>query len=437
MTDNSAPPRATRRQVLGMAGLAAAAPILGAGPIAPASASAARTAASAPIAESGAWCWFGDPRAIHVDGRTYVSYITRAGEIACSVYDHADGQLSTSVLQTGFQIDDHNNPSIVRRPDGHLVVFWTEHGHNDAPIYYRRSVAPDDASDWEPRKEMRQNTSGRYGWTYPNLAQLSEEPNKLYMFFRAANWDAAFTSTSGADVWAPAQSLVTNPGERPYLKQHSNGVGRIHFAFTEGHPRNVHTSVYYMCYDAADQNLHRADGSVIGPLGTPVRAEEADVVYDADGAPKAWVWDVAEDADGNPVVVYANFPSDSDHRYRYARWNSGGWQDVEMTSAGDRIPSDPSEPLYSGGLSLDHADPSTVVLSRQHDGGFHRIERWRTPDGGQTWTSEVITPEPTELNARPVIPHGLTGGGAMSVLWMAGSYTHYTDYETRIMALTG
>jgi hypothetical protein len=442
MTRDGLPPRPTRRRLLGMAGLAGAAPLLGAGPsrAMPADRTtrpAAEPAAPMPIAGSGAWCWFGDPRALHVNGRTYIGYITRTGEIEVATYDHDSGRLAVSVLETDFQRDDHNNPSIVRRPDGHIVVFWTEHGQQDAPIFYRRSVRPDDARAWGPRREMRENTSGTRGWTYPNLAQLSAEPNRLYMFFRAGNWDSAFTHTSGGDVWAAARSLVTNPGQRPYLKQWSNGRDRIHFAFTEGHPHNVHTSIYYMYYDAADRNLHRVDGSVIGPMGETIRADQATKVYDATGRPKAWIWDVAEDAHGHPVIVYANFPASSDHRYRYARWTGGGWLDVEMTPAGDRIGTNPSEPLYSGGVSLDHADPSTVVLSRQHEGGPHRIERWHTPDRGRTWSTEIITPNPTELNVRPFVPAGRRGRGAMSIVWMTGQYTHWTDYNTRMVALPG
>ncbi len=38
-------------------------------------------------------------------------------------------------------------------------------------------------------------------------------------------------------TWAPARTLVTVPGQRPYVKVAGNGVDTIHFAFTQGHPR--------------------------------------------------------------------------------------------------------------------------------------------------------------------------------------------------------
>lgn len=394
------------------------------------------------IADDGAWCWFGDPRALHYEGefrRTYIGYLTSAGEIVVAQYDHDTGKLDKAILDTGFVVDDHNNPTICVRPDRRVVVFWTGHADPTVPIHYRRSAVPEDITQgWESTKHITTNTPGGFGWTYENLVQLSDEPDRLYVFWRGGNFNPTYSTTTGGDVWTTARNFVyyeqDGTVQRPYVKVHSNNTDTIHFAFTQGHPRNVHTSIFYMCYRAG--KLYQVDGTEIGPWGTVVTPDQVDTVYDADAnQAKAWVWDVAADEDGRPVIVYANFPTDTDHRYRYARWTGTEWFDVELTAAGDTISGDPAEPNYSGGISLDHSDPSVVLLSRQEPGGRHEVERWTTQDNGKTWSVEAITSGSQELNVRPVKPIGLTGKGALSMIWMAGEYPSYVDFQTRIIAL--
>lgn len=93
------------------------------------------------------------------------------------------------------------------------------------------------------------------------------------------------------------------------------------------------------------------------------------------------------------------------------------------------------EPDYSGGLTLDPVDPSTVYVSREIAGEWE-IQRWHTPDGGITFDPPVdITSNSTVKNVRPVIPWGPPGD--IHVLWMSGRYDHWKgDFLTQIRALT-
>ncbi len=133
----------------------------------------------------------------------------------------------------------------------------------------------------------------------------------------------------------------------------------IHVAYTEGHPNATQTGIRYAAF--RDGQLYRADGTAIG--APPVSAMSGERVYRA--KPRAWVWDVAADSEGRPVIVYATFPGKTDHRYRYARWNGKRWIDVQLARAGGSIVPGGRERQYSGGIALDHGDPSTVYLSRQ------------------------------------------------------------------------
>ena len=147
----------------------------------------------------------------------------------------------------------------------------------------------------------------------------------------------------------------------------------------------------------------------------PIDPGGADLVHDANATGvSAWVWDVAADSSGRPAIVYAAFPEGTDHRYRYARWDGSHWHDNEITPAGAWFSSAHVPPgarlaratflYYSGGLALDHEDPSVVYLSRPVDGTFE-IERWTTSDAGETWTSVPVT----HRSASPAEVGGLRG----------------------------
>ena len=145
---------------------------------------------------------------------------------------------------------------------------------------------------------------------------------------------------------------------------------------------------------------------------------------------------MAVGADGRPVLVFASFPTSSsatDHLYHYARWNGSSWDVRPITPAGGSISTGGRSPLYSGGITLDHDDPSSVYLSRQA-GEAWWVEAWKTPDGGATWTSRTLTPDSTQKNVRPLSPRGHEPNGEM-VLWMSGAYPNYNTFQTTVTSL--
>jgi hypothetical protein len=406
--------------------------------VTPANAAVQARAVNTVLAASGSWCWFQEPRAVYFHGRyarTYVGYVDNAGDIKVSMYDHVTASQATSTLRARFVVDDHASPAILVRPNGTLVVFWS--GHGGDTMYYRRSLRPEDISAWGPVETVPTNSPGPLGYTYANPVQLSAESNRVYLFWRGGKFNPTYsTSDDGATTWAPAKTFISMPGQRPYVKVVSDGRDTIHFAFTEAHPRDVITSIYYMYYRGGF--LYRADGTRIGRLGeTPIVPSQATKVYDASSTGiGAWVQDIAIDKGGRPVITYSTFPTPTDHRYRYARWTGTAWHTSELTGAGGSISTDPVEYQYSGGISIDHDNPSVVYLSRPVR-GVYEIERWATVDGGSTWTHKAITSGSTENNIRPISPWGLPNDGPMSVIWLSGRYGTYTTFQTRIMRVGG
>ncbi len=379
----------------------------------------------------GAWSWFGDPRAVEVTGQyneIFVGWIDWSGNVVVGAYDPDFGVTRTHVLATLFH-DDHSAPSIFVEPDKRLTVFWS--GHNGAEMDYRSTLRPEDISAWGPVQHVPSNVRGGLGFTYPNPVLLPAEGNKLYLFWRGADWSADYATRSLQGRWSPAREVIRVPGQRPYVKVAANGDDEIGLAFTDGHPRNLTTSVYYATYRAG--SLWGAGGRWIGRIaGGPIAPGQADLVYDGrqTGVP-AWVWDTAFDARDRPVIVYATFPNNAtDHQYWYADWTGSRWVSHFLTDAGATISPGTIEYEYSGGIALDHSDPSIVFLSKQVAGGWE-IERWSTSDAGFTWSHRTVVPADGTMNVRPVVPRGWRSG-PMGLLWLRGTYGTYTDYRTSV-----
>jgi PKD repeat protein len=379
----------------------------------------------------GAWSWFGDPRAVTYTGahtRTYVGWVDLEGDIKVSSYDHDTGERVTAVLQARLNEDDHANPSIQVRPDGRLVVYYSR--HVGPAMHYRVSSQPEDVTSWAAPQTVPTNTPGIRGYTYPNPVRLEAE-DATYLFWRGGNYNPTFSvQLDGETSWTPARTLIAVPGERPYVKYDSSGGDTIHVAYTNAHPAEYgDVNIYYARVRAG--KIERVDGQQIGSLDDPITPGEGNLVFD--GAAQAWVHDVAADSAGRPVIVFASFPSAADHRYHYARWTGSAWDVHQITPAGGTFREDGGSPYYSGGLTLDHEDPSRVYLSRQVGPGAWQVETWTTADGGASWSSQALTS--AGKNVRPVSPRGMSAfGGDMSVIWMNGGYPSYVAYETAIQA---
>ncbi len=377
----------------------------------------------------GSWCWFADPRAVQVTGQyneTFVGWIDWAGHVEIGAYDPEYGVQQTHTIATLFH-DDHSSPTILVEPDKRLTVFYS--AHNGSKLDFRSTLRPEDISAWGPVQQINSSLPGRMGYTYPNPVLLPAEGDKLYLFWRGHDYGQAYATRTLDGRWSAARPLIDNPGQRPYVKVASNNRDLISFAFTNGHPREGRTSVYYAAYRAG--SLWTAGGRRIIPLRkAPIAPAQGDVVYNGQATGiSSWVWDVALDSRERPVIVYATFPTPRTDEYWYAHWTGRRWVSHFMTFGGPSISPGTIETQYSGGLALDHANPSIVFLSRKVRGAFE-IERWTTSDGGYRWRHTTVVRGGGD-NVRPVVPSGWDGG-PMGLVWLRGDYRTYTTYRTSI-----
>lgn len=402
------------------------------------------------LTHDGVWCWFSDPRGVKTKNLTIIGWVNSHGDIVLSSFNHKTSQLDTTIIHDNLEIDDHCNPSILVRNDGRIMVFYSKHATGKFPMVLRVSEQPGDISSFGPAHKLALNdtltypASFRNAYTYTNPYQLSQENNRIYLFWRGMGHkpNVSFSNDGGLS-WSPGKIMIKPediyPDRRPYLKVSSQGKDKIHFAFTDGHPnREPQNSIYYACYK--DGAFYKANGEKITDFEfLPFTPDQASMVYDATKTNfRAWIWDVAEDGDGFPVIVYSRLLDMTDHRYYYARWDGQQWSNVELCKAGKWFPqtlpgTDETEKQYSGGIILDHSNPSCVYLSREINGVFE-IEKWITKDLGKTFNSIAITGNSTLDNVRPYVVRNSVAGKGPHVVWMRNhKYIHYTNFQTELL----
>lgn len=391
------------------------------------------------MASDGVWCWFQDPRAIYYEGtykKTYIGYVNHVGDVRITSINHETGAVHSYTLHAELNIDDHAAPAILIRNDGRLIVFYCTHSlTND--LYYRISTNPEDVTSWETEQIAYSGAA----ISYPQPFQIAEENNRIYVFFREhvsetdnrGDWCYVY-SDDGGSTWSSVTHMVrVVEGHRcVYAKAVQEG-SKIHFAFTDCYTDNPDQKGYvkhirYCYYE--NGSFYKADGTLIKTVNElPIMFDELDLVYDSDaeGNDDAWVWDIAIDSEGHPVIVFAKIISVDDHRYMYARWTGSSWVYYEITSAGPALYA--QQLSYSPGVYLDHQDPSIVYLSKMV--GSHReIQKWKTTDGGSTWSYEKITKRSPQDNLRPVSVWNHKN--LIPVVWFYGTYNTYMDYDTDI-----
>ncbi len=422
------------------------------------------------VVEDAGWCWYSDPRAMFHNGKLYVGYVAPGrNKTVLDVFDLTTG-VGRSLWYSGFSsTDDHNVPGLCIREDGTILALYATHGGENY-FRYRSSTStnPVIPGDWSA-EQLGPSTGS--GVTYCNPFQLTGEGNKIYNFSRVLYYNpTVFTSVNGGSTWSSAQRFIATGtgGVRPYVKYCSDGVGRIDFLYTDGHPRDVANSLYHLYYQAG--TFYRTDGTFVKHFADlPIlhdSGERGSVIYQysdaAQSDPNAWIptgrawcWEVAHDTNGTPVCVFTvqrdlvtGPTSGVDDRiyYYYARWTGSAWQKRFIAHAGR--PLYVAEDDYAGGICVDPQDPNVIYLSSNAQDPFNlsdptnvplransRYEIWRgvTSDGGLTFNWTQITTNSIQDNLRPYIPR--RNGGEPCVLWFRGSYSTYTSYSGSLVGL--
>lgn len=399
------------------------------------------------LTNDGAWCWFSDPRAIMIKDNFIAGWVKSNGTIEAAKFNTNKTNVETNELYYHLEKDDHNNPSFARTASGEVIAMYTRHSKKD--LFINRLKGDENKFNFSKaqmihpisKKELKHFP--RETITYANPYRLEKENNRIYCFGRWTGFKPSMMwSDDNGISWSKSKVIVTNhpfnADNRPYVKYYSDGNSKIHIVFTDGHPKVEPTnSVYYAYYEKGA--FYKASGKKICDIDNlPFEPKDADIIYTSkliEG--RAWIADIGQDKNNNPVLLYTKSPSIKNHEYWYSSYTNKEWNSYKICDSGPWFPQTIKgkkelEPYYFGGMSIHPSNTNVIYLSRLVNGIFE-IERWETKNKGENWKSEAITKNSIYDNVRPSIPQGLKNESNEIVLWMeAQKYLHYTKYKTSI-----
>ncbi|WP_127490705.1 BNR repeat-containing protein [Paenibacillus glycanilyticus] len=415
------------------------------------------------ITNDGAWCWFADPRAIRNvnaetgSDKTYIGYIDVAGNIQALQYDNTTNEQDQVLVRAGFQADDHNNPTFLILPDGRIMIFYSEHSTTPY-FYYRITSTPDDIKTLGSEKTI--DTKGYGNTTYPSAFILADKPEYFYLLWRGINWSPTIArfklpDQNGDVVFdripkqiVDARNDYSETGKRPYAKYVSDGKNKIFMTFTYTHPDDsIPNSLYFSYLDINTFTLHDAQGNMLADVNKePLKLtnEENDPSYLIDRRldMRNWNWDLALDKEGQPVTLFVRVNKEKDsHHYYYAKWTGSSWRLTELADAGRWFHlNERKECCYSGGMILDHANPSTVYMSKpvegQH-GSIFEILKCDIAEDGSITNLIPITKNSAKNNVRPFVVRNASPDDRYYLIWMHGDYYYWDHSQGKLGYTTG
>lgn len=421
------------------------------------------TCFSAVLFETGAWCWFADPRAIrHVNNvlgidYTYIGAIDYKGQIKVAQYNNITKAEYTKTIAEGFERDDHDNPTFTTLPDGRVIVFYMKHD-TDGILHYRITDKTGNLETLRAEKTIdvtNGTDSMRTRGSYPSVFVLKDQPDKLYLLWRGApnRWPTVMAlslpdKNDNITRLVGHKSLVapgTAPGniaERPYAKYLSNGKDRIYLTFTYDHPQDHKVNpVYFAYFDVNEYKLYEVTGNALADIMTgpyyisktatgPVVVDNEKFIYNGKSHESGWVWDMAIGRDANPVIVYTKINSvDGDtrtekdsHQYFYSKWTGTKWEKAHIADGGKWFHQGGDyEMCYSGGMTLDKGEPTRMFASVPQN-GVYEIEQITMREDVTIDSREWVTTGSSQNNVRPYVLNNAQPTDQYYLLWMNGTY---------------
>ncbi len=393
------------------------------------------------ITQEGATCWFADPRSLTVkneaDGvnTTYVGYIDVHGSVKATQYDNNTGKAEEVLVRSNFQPDDHNNPTFLELPDHRIMIFYSRHT-DEACFYYRISKAPYDITTFGEEKYLKTSNNT----TYPSPFILSDDPAHIYLCWRGINWHPTLGILTMPDendnvTLELEKQIVQSTGARPYAKYTSNGKDEIWVTYTTGHPDNENPDWLYFnkininTLDVMDVNGTTLSNIKDGPLAVDkTDASRGFAVSDPDSGVRNWVWELVND-NGTPVIAQVKIDSGkTNHNYYCTTYTDGKWQETFLTYAGGKFHSSNTEYCYSGGMTIDKANPHVFYCSVPVKGVYGKVfeivKYTMNEDYSAIESTEYITENSKENNVRPYIANG-SEEGDLRLTWMNGYYQYW------------
>jgi len=345
------------------------------------------------------------PIAVHYQGnydRTYLTWINKHGTIFVGYYDHSSGAVSDTETvgypsdyvqypnYAGYPIDvSHAKPSIAIDNNGYIYVFY---GSHNSPLTYRKSNNPEDITSFSSLRVL----SSVQG-TYPS--PIVTDDNKIIVLYRQDDKDLAYIESSdGGETWSDPTELIDaeNAGAYPWIYPEAIVLG------SESPVQSIHIlgsrridsdgsfeGLYYLKSTDGGSTWKKADDTTVT---LPATVSTVDIVDTGWGYPA----NMKLNSSNVPYIVY-----NQNKTYYFSKWNGSNWTKNLIASG--------SATFNIEYLDLDIIDDNTIDVYlvegtvANTPGG--NIQRWRSTDGGKSWSKAEDITSDGNTDTRYEYPH--------------------------------
>jgi len=337
---------------------------------------------------------------VTVGEKTHVAWLDSPSEgfrVRIRTLDRGTGGWSP-VHTVGEGYDNHGGPALAVDSEGHLHIAYYPHHH---PMRYRRSLRPNDASEWGDEEAVGENG------TYPTL--VCTQDDTLILTFRVRRGDAPWLVeryTKPKDgAWQGPHALLEaeTPGYAHFMEALAWGPDHktLHLAcrLYDGNPGRGHTIGYLQSRDEG-ATWTRWDGAEVALTAT---AGSVDVVAQSRTGPGHGLraGALAVSPEGRPYILCSDYE-------RLESWlafpEGGAWRKRPIP-----LPDDAPEGhglITPGGVTFSedgnlHAVLTLVAAPEDPDTGLWghpscEIAAFSSSDEGESFTSRILTrPDPS------------------------------------------
>lgn len=307
----------------------------------------------------------GEPIRDEALGKTFMTWLGKEGHIFAREFDHAEGVWYPALGDAPKVIreftrdppDRHNYASIVVAPDGHLVVFQTDHLRESdgyAIMVYKSPRKGTIRGVWSSEELWD-------GFNQPSYPTVVRAGDSIYLFIRRRVesvhrvWQFSKSTDSG-ETWSEPRTIIDTEeledgvaGYQPEGFDEVYAVGRKYYDAAnhripvswhlagDGAHNKFNKNMYVAYLDTRDDQMYSPNGT---PLGDFVDLEEMNhpetqcLVEETPSQRGKYtaglvdfVHQVSFDDDGNFLVAYNFMDEPKDRqRLRYGEWTGTSWK---------------------------------------------------------------------------------------------------------------